>query len=379
MAGLRVLVTGMGGSSARVPRSCSRQRDDVEIVAASTSSRRVGACVVRSSSASILATATGSSRSSPSSRPPPSRTSASTSPTPGWAIGGPWSAPRPAPCTRSEPPPGPASLQRIVVRSGSRSTAAAGRGAPLMPDEEAPLAPTTPYGHSLLEVESVAAGIGRRHDVTVASLRFAPVSGSARAEPARAAPAAARGAGPRVRRPSVLAPRPRRRRPGRRRGPGPWLRRPAQRRRAGGDEPVAGGPLRRADPDPGDRSRVEGRGPPVRGRRRADPAAHARPHEPWAHRRRPAGAATSSSSGAWSRPRRCSPTSTSGRRSPRSRPARGGSHDGDVPLRRVGRVDTGRRPELRDRRRPGARRATRRSRRWCGAIDGPVRRRRVRW
>ncbi len=70
------------------------------------------------------------------------------------------------------------SLQRVVVRSGIEVYGRGGPGAPLVPDEEATLAPTSPYGYSLLEVESVAAGIGRRHDVTVASLRLAPVSGS---------------------------------------------------------------------------------------------------------------------------------------------------------------------------------------------------------
>lgn len=68
-------------------------------------------------------------------------------------------------------------LERIAVRSGLEIY---GRGAghPLLPDEDAPLAPTTPYGRSLLEVESVAAALGRRHPVAVAALRFAVVAGS---------------------------------------------------------------------------------------------------------------------------------------------------------------------------------------------------------
>jgi UDP-glucose 4-epimerase len=69
------------------------------------------------------------------------------------------------------------SLERIAVRSGLE-VYGRGRGRPLMPDERAPLAPTTPYGRTCLEVESVAAGIGRRHDATVAALRYAVVAGS---------------------------------------------------------------------------------------------------------------------------------------------------------------------------------------------------------
>jgi UDP-glucose 4-epimerase len=47
-----------------------------------------------------------------------------------------------------------------------------------VPDEHAPLEPTTPYGHICLEVEAHAAGVARRHDIPVAALRLAPVSGS---------------------------------------------------------------------------------------------------------------------------------------------------------------------------------------------------------
>ena len=68
-------------------------------------------------------------------------------------------------------------LGRIAVRSGLE-VYGRGRGHPLVPDEEAPLAPTTPYGRTCLEVESLALGIGRRHDVPVGALRYAVVAGS---------------------------------------------------------------------------------------------------------------------------------------------------------------------------------------------------------
>ena len=69
------------------------------------------------------------------------------------------------------------SLVRIVVRSGL-SVYGRGRGRPLMPDEDAPLAPSTDWGRLLLEVESLAVGIGRRHDVPVGALRYATIAGS---------------------------------------------------------------------------------------------------------------------------------------------------------------------------------------------------------
>jgi len=68
-------------------------------------------------------------------------------------------------------------LERIAVRSGL-SVYGRGRGHPLVPDEGAPLGPTTPWGRTLLEGESVAAGIGRRHDVSVSALRYAVIAGS---------------------------------------------------------------------------------------------------------------------------------------------------------------------------------------------------------
>lgn len=68
-------------------------------------------------------------------------------------------------------------LTRIALRSGL-DVYGRGRGRPLMPDEQAPLAPTTPYGQTCFEVEAVAAGIARRHEVSVAALRYAVVAGS---------------------------------------------------------------------------------------------------------------------------------------------------------------------------------------------------------
>jgi UDP-glucose 4-epimerase len=68
-------------------------------------------------------------------------------------------------------------LERVVVRSGFEVYGRGG-GHPLVPDERAPLAPTSPYGLSLLDVESVSAGIGRRLGIPVAALRYAVVAGS---------------------------------------------------------------------------------------------------------------------------------------------------------------------------------------------------------
>ncbi|MBM3659714.1 MAG: NAD-dependent epimerase/dehydratase family protein [Actinobacteria bacterium] len=68
-------------------------------------------------------------------------------------------------------------LDRVVVRSGLEVY---GRGGHRheVPDEHAPLGPTTPYGRICLDVEAHAAGLARRHGVPVAALRFAPISGS---------------------------------------------------------------------------------------------------------------------------------------------------------------------------------------------------------
>jgi UDP-glucose 4-epimerase len=68
-------------------------------------------------------------------------------------------------------------LEYVVVRSGlevygpRRSDAS-------VPDEDVPPAPRTPYGHSLLQVEAIAAGIRLRRDIPVGALRYAPVVGS---------------------------------------------------------------------------------------------------------------------------------------------------------------------------------------------------------
>ena len=68
-------------------------------------------------------------------------------------------------------------LERVVVRSGLE-VYGRGRGHALVPDERAPLAPTSPYGRTCLDVESVSAGFGRRLDIPVAALRYAVVAGS---------------------------------------------------------------------------------------------------------------------------------------------------------------------------------------------------------
>ncbi len=68
-------------------------------------------------------------------------------------------------------------LQRVAVRSGLE-VYGRGRGRPGVPDEEATVAPSTPYGRTCLEVEAIAADLGRRHEVPVVALRMAPVAGS---------------------------------------------------------------------------------------------------------------------------------------------------------------------------------------------------------
>jgi UDP-glucose 4-epimerase len=68
-------------------------------------------------------------------------------------------------------------LERVALRSGLE-VYGRGRGHPLMPDEHTPLAPTTPYGRTCLDVETVAAAFGRRHGVRVGTLRYAVVAGS---------------------------------------------------------------------------------------------------------------------------------------------------------------------------------------------------------
>jgi UDP-glucose 4-epimerase len=68
-------------------------------------------------------------------------------------------------------------LQGVVLRSGLE-VYGSGRRAAAVPDESVPPAPGRGYGKSLLGVETIGAGIGRRHDVPVASLRYAPIVGS---------------------------------------------------------------------------------------------------------------------------------------------------------------------------------------------------------
>ncbi len=68
-------------------------------------------------------------------------------------------------------------LEYVVVRSGLEIYGAR-HGRATVPDESVPPAPTSPFGASLLQVETVAAGLRHRHGVTVGALRFAPVVGS---------------------------------------------------------------------------------------------------------------------------------------------------------------------------------------------------------
>jgi UDP-glucose 4-epimerase len=68
-------------------------------------------------------------------------------------------------------------LERVAVRSGLE-VYGRGPGRPVVPAEDAPLAPTTPYGRTCLEVETLAAALVRRLGIPVAALRLAPVVGS---------------------------------------------------------------------------------------------------------------------------------------------------------------------------------------------------------
>ncbi|MGH9030943.1 MAG: NAD-dependent epimerase/dehydratase family protein [Acidimicrobiia bacterium] len=68
-------------------------------------------------------------------------------------------------------------LDRVVVRSGLE-VYGRGKGRPLVPDEGVFPAPTTPFGRSCLDVETAAVALGRHHDVPVAAMRLAPVTGS---------------------------------------------------------------------------------------------------------------------------------------------------------------------------------------------------------
>lgn len=68
-------------------------------------------------------------------------------------------------------------LERVVIRSAI-SVYGRGRGRPGVPDEDAPVAPTTPFGRSVLALEALATDIGRRNDLPVAALRMATIAGS---------------------------------------------------------------------------------------------------------------------------------------------------------------------------------------------------------
>lgn len=68
------------------------------------------------------------------------------------------------------------SLRHIIVRSGIEVYGRA-RGSADRPDESAPVAPTSPFGHSLAHVETVAVEAGRLAGVPVTCLRYAPVVG----------------------------------------------------------------------------------------------------------------------------------------------------------------------------------------------------------
>lgn len=67
------------------------------------------------------------------------------------------------------------SLEAVVVRSGLEIYGRSPQ-APVRPDESAPVAPTTPYGHAVAEVEAAAMRLGR-FGATVGALRLAPVVG----------------------------------------------------------------------------------------------------------------------------------------------------------------------------------------------------------
>jgi UDP-glucose 4-epimerase len=68
-------------------------------------------------------------------------------------------------------------LARVAVRSGLE-VYGRGRGRPVVPAEDALPSPTTPYGRTCLEVETMAATLVRRLGIPVAALRLAPVVGS---------------------------------------------------------------------------------------------------------------------------------------------------------------------------------------------------------
>lgn len=68
-------------------------------------------------------------------------------------------------------------LERVAARSGLE-VYGRGRGRPVVPAEDALPSPSTPYGRTCLEVETMAATLVRRLGIPVAALRLAPVVGS---------------------------------------------------------------------------------------------------------------------------------------------------------------------------------------------------------
>jgi UDP-glucose 4-epimerase len=68
-------------------------------------------------------------------------------------------------------------LEAVAVRSGL-VVYGRGRGRACVPDESAPVSPTTAFGRTCLEVEALAVDLGRRHGFPVSALRMADVAGS---------------------------------------------------------------------------------------------------------------------------------------------------------------------------------------------------------
>ncbi len=69
-------------------------------------------------------------------------------------------------------------LSRVVVRSGTEIYGIRGSDGPSVPDESVPPRPSSPFGHSQLLAETIAAAVGRRHDIPIGLVRLAPVVGS---------------------------------------------------------------------------------------------------------------------------------------------------------------------------------------------------------
>jgi UDP-glucose 4-epimerase len=68
-------------------------------------------------------------------------------------------------------------LSRISLRSGI-AVYGRGPGRPGVPDEHSAVAPTTPFGRTLLALEARAADVGRRLDIPVTAVRLATIAGS---------------------------------------------------------------------------------------------------------------------------------------------------------------------------------------------------------